>query len=42
MPAWWLLFIANEWFGAISLYHVPSHGVALLHQVVNIAQNVVC
>ena len=42
MPAWWILFIANGWFGGDSLYYVPSHGVALLHQAVSIAQRVAC
>ena len=42
MPAWWILFIANDWFGGNSLYYVPSHGVALLHQAVSIAQRVAC
>ncbi len=41
-PAWWILFIADGWFGGDSLYYVPSHGVALLHQAVSIAQRVAC
>jgi hypothetical protein len=39
IPDWWQLFIANGWFGADALYQVPSHGVALLHHVV---QSIVC
>ncbi len=42
MPVWWILFIKNFWFGRDALYHVPSHGVALLHHAVNIAHRLAC
>lgn len=46
LPAWWILFLANKWFGANALYQVPSHGVGtvvqMLHRVVNVAQRLSC
>ena len=42
MPAWWLLFIAEKWFGASALYSVPSHGIAALHHVTHIVTCVYC
>jgi hypothetical protein len=42
LPAWWILFIINGWFGANALYQVPSHGVAMLHHASQIVQALVC
>ncbi len=42
MPAWWILFIANHWFGADALYRVPGHALGALHHAVHVAAGVFC
>jgi hypothetical protein len=42
MPAWWILFIVNHWFGADALYHVPPQALGALHHAVHIAVGISC
>jgi hypothetical protein len=42
MPAWWILFIVNHWFGGDALYHVPPQALGALHHAVHVAAGIYC